>query len=48
MTHNQEKNQSIELDLEMTEMAELVNKDFKILMKNRFKYLNKNLNVMKK
>lgn len=48
MSHRQEKNQSIELDLEMTEMVELVDKDFKLPIKNRLKYLNKNLNIMKR
>ena len=43
VSHKQEKNQSTELDLEMIEMVELVDKDLKLPIKNRPKYLNKKI-----
>lgn len=44
----QERSQATDLDPEVTEMEELVDKDFKILIKNRPTYLNKNLNTVKR
>lgn len=44
----QERSQAADLDPEVTGMEELVDKDFKILIKNRLKYLNKNLNTVKR
>lgn len=43
MSRKQEKNQSTELDLEMIDMVELVDKDLKLPIKNRPKYLNKKI-----
>lgn len=48
VTHNQKKNQSIEMNPKMTQKTELAYKDVKIVIITMLKYLNKNIRIMRR
>lgn len=47
VAHNQEKNQPIEAEAEMTKMMELTDENFKIAIINLLENIDKSMNVMK-
>ena len=47
VAHNQEENQPIEAEAEMTKMMELTGKNFKIAIINLLENIEKSMNMMK-
>lgn len=47
VAHNQEKNQPIEAEAEMTKMMELTDENFKIAIINLLENIDKSMNMMK-
>lgn len=48
MTHNWEKNQSIEINPQTVEKMELANKDIKIATWTMLMYLKENMNILER